>query len=93
MIHYDIAGLGFSPSPIWLDPDGALFAQGSSWFMMIRAGWEPAAAKIVERQRAADAARSGALAATLSRRPRGVVAFTNAELFDAASGRILPARP
>ena len=90
VIHYDVSGLGFSPQPIWLDPDGTLFAMGSTWYMIIRAGWEPAAGAIVDRQRAADQARAGVLSAKLSRRPKGVVAFRNAELFDAVSGKIVP---
>ena len=63
VIHYDIAGLGFTPQPIWLDPDGTLFAQGGSWFMMIRAGWESAAG---EDRRAPAGRRRRAL-----RHPRG----------------------
>ena len=90
VIRYDVSGLGFAPSPVWLDRDRTLFAQGGSWFMLIRSGWEPAAAKIIDRQRAADAARDGILAAKLSRHPKGTVAFTNADLFDAVSGKVIP---
>src|SRR5262249_50067875 len=90
VVHYDLSGLGFGPSAIWLDPDGALFAQGSSWFMLIRKGWESAGPDLIRRQRLADSARTVRLAATLARHPKGAVAIRHADLFDAASATVKP---
>jgi len=90
VVHYEISGFEFRPGPIWLDTDGALFAQGSSWYMVVRAGWERAAPEILERQRVADSARTVRLAATLARRPTGAVAIRHAELFDAATATVKP---
>src|SRR2546428_374454 len=33
VVQYAISGLGFTPSPIWLDANGDFFAAGSTWFM------------------------------------------------------------
>ena len=32
--QYEISGLSYTPMPIWLDDDGALFAEGSDWSMV-----------------------------------------------------------
>ena len=29
--HYEVSGLSFTPTPVWLDADGEIFAQGSEW--------------------------------------------------------------
>ncbi|HZE75889.1 MAG TPA: amidohydrolase family protein [Gemmatimonadales bacterium] len=88
--HYEIQGLGLSPTPIWLDRDGRFFAQGTSWFMVIRQGFESAAPDLIRSQDRYSARRGGELAARLARRPGGAVVFRNANLFDAASGRSRP---
>ena len=90
VVHYDISGLGFTPQPIWLDPDGSLFAGGGSWFMVIRKGWESVAGALLARQAAADSVRTARVARELARRPAGAVVFRHAELFDAVTGAVTP---
>jgi hypothetical protein len=90
MVHYEISGLAFTPGAIWLDADGRLFAQGSSWFMVIRKGYEYMMPVILAAQRAADATRTARMAATLARHPKGVVVIRHAELFDAVHATMQP---
>ncbi len=37
---YEISGLGFTPSPVWLDDRHELFASASSWSSVIADGWD-----------------------------------------------------
>ena len=48
--QYAINGLGFSPSPFWLDHDGKLFAFVSTWNSIIPEGWESTAADLLKEQ-------------------------------------------
>jgi hypothetical protein len=88
--HYELHGLGLAPTAVWLDRDRRFFAQGTSWLMVIRQGFEAAAADLIRHQDQYAARRGGELAVRLAHRPAGVVVFRNANLFDAASGRSRP---
>src|SRR5687768_16593720 len=88
--QYEIDGLGLTPVAIWLDADGRLFAVGGSWQMVIREGFDSAAAEIIKAQDARASKRAAALAQSLARRPKGFVVFRNARLFDAESGTVRP---
>lgn len=86
----EVAGLDFSPAPIWLDRDGNLFAiTGGGWFGIVRAGWEDAMPALEDADQKAAAARSAGLARELAHRPAGGLAITGARLFDSSSGRVL----
>ena len=88
--HYEISGLSYTPIPVWLDDDGALFAEGSEWAMVIREGWESAAKSLLaEQSRRADAIQAR-WAKTLGRQPRGELVFTHCRLFDAPAARTIP---
>jgi imidazolonepropionase-like amidohydrolase len=88
--HYEISGLSYTPIPVWLDDDGALFAEGSEWAMVIREGWESAAKPVlVEQSRRSDAMQAR-WATTLGRWPKGDLVFTHCRLFDAPAARTIP---
>ncbi|HVE79652.1 MAG TPA: amidohydrolase family protein [Gemmatimonadaceae bacterium] len=87
---YATHGLGFTPSLWWADEGGRFFAGGSSWMMFVREGWESAQPELLKAQAAYDAERTVAAARSLARRPKGPVAFRNANLFDAETGRMRP---
>ena len=83
-----VSGLSNSPTPMWADRQGRFF--GVAGFL----SWLPEAyareqQRIIKAQDAALAARTAALATTLSRVPAGPVAFTHVRLFDADSLRFL----
>ena len=80
--QYEISGLSYTPIPIWLDDDGAFFAEGSEWAMVIREGWESAAKPLlVEQSRRTDLVQTR-WAKSLARQPKGELVFTHCRLFD-----------
>src|SRR5262249_53771672 len=58
VVQYDISGIDFVPSPIWLDQDRKFFASVSSWATVIREGWEESAAALLKAQDAAESVRT-----------------------------------
>lgn len=91
VISYEISGLGFSPEVVWLEEDGGFFASVSSWSAFIREGWEASAPKLLELQSARANARTLENARALTRQPKGgVLAITNANLFDSHTGKSAP---
>jgi imidazolonepropionase-like amidohydrolase len=87
---YQIDGLGFSPSMVWLSDDQGFFASVDRFYSVVRAGWESSVPKLLQKQEALESARTLELARTLMRRPKQPVAITNANVFDAATGRSTP---
>ena len=87
---YEVSGLGFSPSTVWLDDDGTFFASVSSWVTAIRQGWESSAAELLAQQDRVDAERTRDLARRLTRTPAGALAIVNANVFDADTATSLP---
>jgi imidazolonepropionase-like amidohydrolase len=85
-----IAGLGLTPETVWLDADGRLFASGNLWTMVIRSGFESAAADINAAQLASARVRDSLTARRLTRTPRRAIAIIHANLFDAAARRMKP---
>jgi imidazolonepropionase-like amidohydrolase len=92
VVQYAISGLGFSPFPVWLEPDGTFFAFAFTWNTTIREGWESTAADLIKTQDKFENERSISLARTLGRKPKGPLALVHASLFDAESGQVLPNR-
>jgi imidazolonepropionase-like amidohydrolase len=92
VIQYAISGLGFSPFPLWLEPDGTLFAFVSQWNITIQEGWETVAADLLKDQDKFENEQSRTMARTLARKPKGPLAFVHANLFDAESAQVLPNR-
>jgi imidazolonepropionase-like amidohydrolase len=92
VIQYAISGLGFSPSPLWLDADGKFFASVSTWNSVIPEGWEGAVADLLKEQGKFDNERSKKLAQTLAHKPKGPLVFVHANLFDSESAQVLPNR-
>lgn len=82
---YLISGLGFEPSPIWLDDDGELLVEGSSWVSVARKDLVAEIPALVKAQDEVMRARAVAQAATLGRKPVGPVAFKGVRTYDAAS--------
>jgi len=89
---YDIAGLGFSPAPIWLDANKELFASASSWLSVIAEGHDAAIPKLIKAQDEWHAAAARANAARLIHKPAGGgLVITNARVFDPVSRALQPA--
>jgi imidazolonepropionase-like amidohydrolase len=90
VVSYEISGLGFTPSTVWLDEDDSFFASVSSWLSVVREGWESSLPALLKKQDELEAGRTAKLARTLTRKPATPLAFTNANLFDAETGRVIP---
>jgi imidazolonepropionase-like amidohydrolase len=88
---YEISGLGFTPSPVWLDDRNELFASASSWSSVIDDGWDSVVPRLLEAQ---DKWRDDAVsraAARLTHVPTGGgIVITNARLFDPVTMRTIP---
>lgn len=89
--HYQLMGLDFVPTDLWVADDGSLFAfVGGTWFRVIREGWESLGDALMAAQDSARDRREERLARTLADRTTGAVALRNARLFDAPNARLVP---
>jgi imidazolonepropionase-like amidohydrolase len=86
---YEISGLGFSPSYIWLDDDQQFLAVTSGWSSIVRKGFESFASQLTESQRQTEIAHASELAKALSHKPSGDLVIRNVTLFDAPTGKLL----
>jgi imidazolonepropionase-like amidohydrolase len=80
--EYMITGLGFTPSPIWLEKDGTSAASVSGWFSIVTEGLEGDIPALDDAQEKADNERSARLAKELAHQPKGDLVIRNARLFD-----------
>lgn len=80
-----IHGLGFEPRPIWLDADGELLFQGSSWFATARQDIAAQASELIRLQTEAVDRVELDRTQALIRQPSGAVIFRNVSVFDAPS--------
>ena len=87
---YEISGLGFTPSYLWLDGEQQFFAVIQGWFGVIRHGFESFFSELRESQRQAETACARELATALSHKPPGDLVIRNVTLFDSLSGKLLP---
>ena len=90
VVSYEVSGLGFTPSTVWLDDDNSFFASVCSWLSVVREGWESSVPALLKKQDETEAARTAKLAHTLARKPSAPLAFMNATLFDSETGRTIP---
>jgi imidazolonepropionase-like amidohydrolase len=87
---YAITGLDLTPSYLWADEHNDVFAEGESWMLTIRQGWESSAPELLKAQSDVARARAQSLAAKLGHKPAGPVVFEHVSLFDSNAAAILP---
>jgi len=80
--YVELAGLAFSPSGVWIDADGQLVAEVSSWYSVVRDGFQDEVSALLKFQDERSAARLHELAAALAHRPQGDLLIRNARVFD-----------
>jgi cytosine/adenosine deaminase-related metal-dependent hydrolase len=86
---YELKGLGFTPSEIWLDRDQNFFGFVSAWSSTIREGFEGDAKKLIAAQDARAAAQSALLAKKLTHASRtSRLWITNVRIFDPRTGTV-----
>jgi imidazolonepropionase-like amidohydrolase len=88
--EYEISGLDFTPSPVWLTKTGDLFAVGSGWFAIVREGTGADWPALAEVQEAQATERGALLAKKAARREAGPLVFTHANVFDSARAVSIP---
>jgi imidazolonepropionase-like amidohydrolase len=91
LTQYQITGLDFSPTPIWLDHDGNTGASLSGWFSVISTERVASVGKLAAAQATADSAWSAKLAKHLTHIPTGDLLIRNARLFDPRDLSVTPA--
>ena len=85
---YEIGGLEFTPSEVWLDEERNLFGTVSAWSSTIREGFEGEAKQLIAAQDERAAARIGELARRFTHTPAGNLVITNARVFDPRTGDV-----
>jgi imidazolonepropionase-like amidohydrolase len=90
LTQYEITGLDFSPTRIWLDSDGNTAASVSGWFTVVPASNAGSLGKLAEAQEAANSAWSAKLATHLTHVPSGDLLIRNARLFDPRDLSVTP---
>ncbi len=92
VVLHEIENLAFTPSPVWLTPEGDFFAYVSEWFTLIDEGWEEVAPALLARQQETAAARRRAAAERLAQKSPAGLAIRGARLFDAETATLAPGR-
>ena len=89
---YQIDGLDFSPTYLWMDDQRNAFAavQGSSG--LIRAGFEGTFGTLQNVQEEVESARAGSLARQFIHHPSGDLVIKNVSVFDAVAAKTMPAQ-
>jgi hypothetical protein len=90
LTQYEITGLDFSPTRIWLNQNGTTAASLSGWFAVVSASNAGSLSKLTEAQAAADSAWSASLARQLTHVPAGDLLIRNARLFDPRDLSVTP---
>jgi imidazolonepropionase-like amidohydrolase len=84
-----VTGLNNIPMPIWTDAEDKFFAVRFGLLGALPVGYESTLPAIEKAQNAALAARVAAISRQIGRAPKGAVAFTNVQIYDADTRRFL----
>jgi imidazolonepropionase-like amidohydrolase len=87
---YEIVGLAFTPSYVWLDEHEQFFATVSEWSSIVRGGFESVVLPLLQSQQQVEFARAGELAKKLTVKPVSDLIIRNVTVFESQSGRLLP---
>jgi imidazolonepropionase-like amidohydrolase len=90
LTQYEITGLDFSPTRIWLDHDGNTVATLTGWFDVVSVSKAGSLNKLKEAQTAANSAWSAKLAVHMTHVPAGDLLIRNARLFDPRDLTVTP---
>ena len=90
LTQYQISGLDLSPTPIWLDGDGATAAIASSWLSVIAPASREVLPELLAAQDQANNAWSARIAAAQTDLPTTEVLIRNARLFDPRDLTVTP---
>jgi len=86
---YEISGLAFTPSYLWLTEHKQLFASLSGWSSVILRSFESTAPLLQKSQEQVENARAVDLAKRLTHKPAGDVVIRNVSVFDSPTKSVL----
>ncbi|MGA9566299.1 MAG: amidohydrolase family protein [Candidatus Korobacteraceae bacterium] len=89
---YQIDGLDFSPTYLWLDAQHNAFAAVQGWSGLIRAGFESTYGALYQTQEKFENARAASLAKQLIHHPAGDLVIKNVTVFDSTTAKAVPAQ-
>jgi imidazolonepropionase-like amidohydrolase len=89
---YQIDGLDFSPTYLWLDNQRNFFASVSGWTGLVREGFESAFPTLLTAQQEVESARAADLARKFIHHPAGDLVIKNVTLFDSVTAKTIPAQ-
>ena len=90
LTQYQVSGLDFSPTPVWLASDGHTAAVLNGWVSIINSSYVTSLEPLANAQKTADKAWSANLAKSLTQVPTGDVVIHGARLFDPRDLSITP---
>jgi len=86
-ILYQIDGLDFSPTYLWLDDQNNAFAAVQGWSGLILQGYESTFSTLLQAQEEVQSARAAELAKQLVHHPTGDVVFKSVTVFDSVNAK------
>ena len=89
---YQIDGLDFSPTYLWLDGDHNAFAAVQGWSGLIRQGYEGTFGTLLKAQDEVESARAASLAKQFIHHPSGDLVVKNVTVFDSTTAKAVPAQ-
>ncbi len=89
---YQIDGLDFSPTYLWMDEQHNAFAVVQGWSGLIRAGFESTFETLLKAQEEVESARAASLAKQFIHHPTGDLVIKNVALFDSTTAKTFPAQ-
>jgi imidazolonepropionase-like amidohydrolase len=89
---YQIDGLDFTPTYLWLDDQHNPFASVEGWSGLIRSGYEPSFGILLKAQEEIESARAASLAKQFIHHPSGDLVVKNVTLFDSTTAKTIPAQ-
>jgi len=89
---YQIDGLDFSPTYLWLDDHHNAFAVVQGWSGLVRAGYESTFGTLYKAQDEIESARAASLAKQFIHHPSGDLIIKNVTLFDSGAAKTIPAQ-
>ncbi|MFN8668135.1 MAG: amidohydrolase family protein [Gemmatimonadaceae bacterium] len=85
-----IHGVDLTPTLVWIDGHGALFATSAGWFIAVRRGAEDALPELRRLELAWLDRRDAAIAAQFAPKPAAAIIIRNGDLFDSQTGLVRP---
>ncbi len=89
---YQIDGLDFSPTYLWLDEQHNAVAAVQGWSGLVRAGYESTFETLYKTQEQVESARAASLARQFIHHPAGDLIIKNVSVFDSTTATTVPAQ-